>query len=584
MKKYLYILIISLVFGFSSCDLDRFPQDSVSPETYFNTVRDLEIYTNLFYEKCFPTYNDIYNNSVDDMISQTVTEAIQGKRVVEQTDGQWNWTNIRSINYYLKHSGKVTDVNGRLPYDALARFFRAYEYFKKVARFGDVPWYNFPIDDTDKESMVRPRDPRTLIMDSIVADLDFAIKYLPETKNVSKVSKWIALQFKARVCLYEGTWRKYHTEFNLPDADKFLDMAIASSDELIQKGKYSLYDTGDPTQDYHILFSSFQAKTEEMMLVKSFSAQYVIHHMFNYFVNTSAQGKPGFDKSFVNHYLMKDGTRFTDKTDYNKIQFYDEVKDRDPRLSQTMRTPGYTRIGETVTEAPQLGFCVSGYHPIKYVTNRNEDAYLKNTNPLPVFRYAEGLLIYAEAKAERGTLTQDDLDKTVNLIRSRAGLPDLIKVDANNKPCAFLASQYKQVSGPDKGVILEIRRERTVELIMEGHRWNDILRWKEGGKLPNPTRGMYFPGTGVYDLDKDGKNDICIYEGTKPTNVTADLFLKLGTEITLENGTSGGLMTVNPQIDKKWDETKDYLFPIPIEERLLNPNLSQNPNWDDGLD
>jgi hypothetical protein len=199
---------------------------------------------------------------------------------------------------------------------------------------------------------------------------------------------------------------------------------------------------------------------------------------------------------------------------------------------------------------------------------------------MPIFRYAEVLLNFAEAKAEKGTLTQDDLDISTKLIRDRVGMPNINLADANAKPDPYQAQMYTKLSGKTVGVILEIRRERRIELVMENFfRWDDIIRWKEGQILTKQYKGMYFPGPGSYDLDKNGKVDLVIYEGTKPTVPGAQL-LKLGSEILLENGAKGGNIVINGHITKKFDENKDYLYPIPKQERLLNTNLSQNPNWE----
>lgn len=203
---------------------------------------------------------------------------------------------------------------------------------------------------------------------------------------------------------------------------------------------------------------------------------------------------------------------------------------------------------------------------------------------MPIFRYAEVLLNYAEAKAELGTLTQADLDKSVKLIRDRVGMPNINMAEANANPDPYLELQYPHVSGNNKGVILEIRRERRIELLIENFRWDDMMRWKEGATFTQQFKGMYFPGLGSYDLDADGEIDICLYEGERPTVEGSSVeYLQLNSDITLENGISGCIV-VNPQIDKTWDENKDYLYPIPITERNLNNNLTQNPGWDDGLD
>ena len=202
---------------------------------------------------------------------------------------------------------------------------------------------------------------------------------------------------------------------------------------------------------------------------------------------------------------------------------------------------------------------------------------------MPIIRFAEILLIYAEAKAERGNISQDDLDKSINRVRERAGIPGIVLSEANADPDPYIAKQYPRVTGSAKGVILEIRRERRIELVMESFRYDDMMRWKEGASFKEQFKGMYFPGKGNYDLDGDGTIDVCVYEGERPSVEGAKVqFLKLNADITLEHGQSGCIV-VNPQINKSWDENKDYLYPIPIQERLLNPNLTQNPGWNDGL-
>ena len=158
-------------------------------------------------------------------------------------------------------------------------------------------------------------------------------------------------------------------------------------------------------------------------------------------------------------------------------------------------------------------------------------------------------------------------------------MPDLDLAEANANPDPYLESAYPNVdNGVNKGVILEIRRERRIELIKEGFRYRDLLRWKEGKRFERPFYGMYFPGTGEYDLDHDGVIDLVIYEGAKPATVPGRQYQKLG-ELVLENGANGGRIVTNPHIEKSWNEEKDYLYPIPLQELLLNPNLVQNTGW-----
>ena len=176
-----------------------------------------------------------------------------------------------------------------------------------------------------------------------------------------------------------------------------------------------------------------------------------------------------------------------------------------------------------------------------------------------------------------------ELTLSIFPIRERAGMPALDMAAANADPDPYQANLYKQVNGENKGVILEIRRERRIELVMESFRWDDVIRWKEGQTLVEQFKGMYFPGPGVYDLDRDGKIDVCLYDGKKPDSGKDIQYLKIGSDVMLENGSSGNIV-VNPHLSKEWDENRDYLYPIPSNERSLNPHLTQNPGWNDGLD
>jgi hypothetical protein len=161
-------------------------------------------------------------------------------------------------------------------------------------------------------------------------------------------------------------------------------------------------------------------------------------------------------------------------------------------------------------------------------------------------------------------------------------MPNINMAKANANPDPFLEKQYPNVSGPNKGVILEIRRERRIELAREGFRWDDLMRWKVGPKVAENFYGLYFPGLGKYDLDNDGNIDLVIYQGSKPTNTKTEVQYRSLEQMDLENGANGGRMVANggnAVLDKKWVSPKDYLYPIPLQDLRLNPNLKQNPGW-----
>ena len=202
------------------------------------------------------------------------------------------------------------------------------------------------------------------------------------------------------------------------------------------------------------------------------------------------------------------------------MTYADECKDRDPRMAQTVYCPGYIQRGETRTYATDLAKCPTGYKYIKYVMEAKYNVWDASLVPLPIFRLGEIYLNYAECLAELGTLTQADLDISVNKLRDRVGMPHLKLADANANPDPVLLSAetgYPNVSKDgNTGVILEIRRERMVEMPLEGVHYNDILRWREGQAYTKPFYGQYFPGEGKYDLTGDGRANVCLYTDKKP--------------------------------------------------------------------
>lgn len=364
-----------------------------------------------------------------------------------------------------------------------------------------------------------------------------------------------------------------------------LKQSAAASLELIQKGGFSLYKTG--STPYRDLFARLDAPAEEIILGRRYSTELSILHNSQCNSMTGNQ-RVSFTKRFVDHYLMADGSRYTDKPGHEKNEFVAEVTGRDPRLSQTILTPGYVQKGTTKEMINTLSkYTLTGYQYIKYVMEPQYDQSNKSPMYFPLFRLAEVYLNYAEAKAELGTLTQDDLDISVNLLRDRAGMEDAhIDMDeANANPDPYLMADVTGYPNVTKsamtGVILEIRRERTVELCLEGFRLFDMIRWKEGKQLTNEYHGVYFPGEGKYDLNGDGKKETAIYKDQAPSGLGLTKY-KLGVDFFLTNDTEG-YMWPHKDVKRIWNEERDYLWPIPTDERTLNHSLTQNPGWEDGL-
>lgn len=593
--KRLTILAITLSVGLSACTaLDKEPLSKISQYDYFKTETDLQLFTNPFYNNLLD--KNPYDDQSDLIVNQTLSDLILGgnHRTVPNSGGGWSWTDLRRMNTLLKYSDQCANKDAVAKYNALTKFFRAFFYFEKVKRFGDVPWSDQELGSTDA-ALQNPRDSRELIMTKMIEDVDEAIATLTPNVSTYRVNRWAALALKAQFCLYEGTYRKYHgLTLEGHDYTYYLDLAAKAARELIDDGPYKLYKTGNPDKDYLTLFAQEDASPEEYILAIKFDYGLGIYHNATAYTLVSTQGRPGYTRKMINMYQMKDGTAFTDRTDgWQTMSFNDEMKDRDPRLAQSVRNPGYTRIGKTEVEAPKLDASVTGYQPIKFVQDPTAsggqvDRNDRSTCDIPVYRYAEVLLNYAEAKAELGTLTQDDLEISVNKIRERAGMPDLDMAKTNANPDRYLSSAeygYTNVTGNNKGVILEIRRERAIELMQEGFRFDDLVRWKAGHCLDQELFGMYFKGPGEYDLSGDGKTDLILYEnGTeKPKAGDGVQVYELGKEIFLTGGTRGYLNYHKDIVRAGFNEERDYLYPIPINERSLNKNLTQNPGWNDGL-
>ena len=575
-----WLIGLCCVAGLSSCDITLYPEDTVTPDTYFRNETDLELFTNSLYTSRPST--EIYEDEADIIINMIIDDRISGQRVVPQTGGGWSWGTLRNINYFLENSYHCEDKEVLAHYNGMARFFRAYFYYDKVRKFGDVPWYSEVIGSADKNLLHKPQDSRVYVMEKVLEDLNFAIANLRATKDVYRINKWAALALKSRIMLFEGTFRKYH---KLGHWEECLQECVAASEELMTKGGFKLYSS------YSELFTATSATTtkDEVILARNYNYAAGLSHNVQGYVNAPGAGAGGVTKRLVDAYLMKNGTRHTDRAGYLTMSFMDECKDRDPRMLATLRGKGF-KVDGTTTPA-DLKVANTGYHLCKYYVGKKYESY--SEVDLPIFRLGEVYLNYAEAKAELGTLTQKDLDNSINLLRKRAGVTGMLNMtDANANPCKWLQTKEfgypnlvenaaKYGNDANLGVILEIRRERTVEFVMEGLRYWDIMRWKEGKVFEEDFLGMYVEA-GIYDLDEDGKNDYT-FTTTSYTNPTAGTILKLGTNLYATEGDKGNLL-LHKDVVRTWNEDRDYFYPIPIKERVLtNGKLRQNPGWNDGL-
>jgi len=588
--KLNYLWFLALILSITACEkLDQEPQSTTSKPAVFGSENGLQLYTNSFYSM-LPGNSTSLDAMSDYLAVKSVSNFIQEGVFAPNLSSGWTWGDLRNINYFIENNvDPKLSPDVRKNYTALARFFRAYFYFEKVKRFGDVPWINKPLAVNDP-ALFAGRDSRTLVMDSVLADLDYAIANLRINNESSRstITKDVANALKSRICLFEGTFRKYHTQLNLQGTSAaWLNHAASASKAVMDRNAYTINTNGGPGVSYRLVFTSNAPVATEVLLASISDQTLNVLNDANWWWTSGTYGaKASFTRTFINTYLNIDGTPFTSNPNYPTMLFKDEVKNRDLRLKQTIRLGDYKRIsgGVQVPAPPLFSYTFTGYQPIKWtLDDMYYDAGRLNTNSIALFRYAEILLNYAEAKAELGTLTDSEWASTVGTLRRRAGITGGL----NTKPMVadpYLVANY--FSGISDPTILEIRRERGIELSLEGHRFNDILRWKRGELMQQEWNGFYVPALNTpMDLNEDGILDVAFYQGAKPNpGVAGVTYVDVSSTISgkvnsqkLKNGTSGEL-TWMTEISRKWND-KQYLYPIPQADLLLNPKLGQNPGW-----
>lgn len=595
MKPIFWISV--LVITTASCKkLDQEPVATATKDAVFSSEKGLAVYVNSFYNSILPTANDmVRGDEMSDFATRSgIPDFLTEKGFGPVQSTGWNWDALRNINYFIQNcnSPLVADDVKR-NYIAIARFFRAWFYFDKVRRFGKVPWYNKAMSIDDPE-LYKPRDSRALVMDSVLDDLNFACNNITTTDNTrSLITKYVALAFKSRVCLFEGTFRKYQIDSLVssalrPTANKWLTEAANAAKKVMDEGGFSLNTAGGPTSSYRQVFTNKTPVTTEVILSNVCDATLSVLNDANWYWTSATYGaRLSLTRTFVNTYLNIDGTPFTNTPGYQTMPFIQEVKNRDGRLQQTIRMGDYKRINGGAPEAapPVFSYTYTGYQPIKWcLDDTYYDGGTRNDNSISIIRYAEVLLNYAEALAELGTISGTDWTNTIGALRARAGITGGLSTLPAVVDPYLQASYFPEISNP---VLLEIRRERGIELAFEGLRFYDLVRWRKGELLTMAWKGFYVPAVDVpVDLNGDGKNDVCFYKTLPATQEKGVTYVNVNANLSpnntanpqrLSNDTYGELTWLN-NIKRYWDDKK-YLYPVPQADIVINPALDQNPGW-----
>lgn len=563
-NNILYLLIFFIITSCSDDFLDRPPLDKIGTDSYWRTSNDLENYVIQFYG-ILPTHLG-YDNAIgyeirnsDNLIYIAPNNEMNGTRGA--SSGRWtnDWSEIRGVNIFFDNYQKCEDdFENYKQYLGEAHFFRAWFYFELVKKYGDLPWVNTELFPESVEELLQNRQPRTVVVDSILADLEKAKEYLPllsEGSNL-RLNKETALAFISRIALYEGSWQKYHagTDFATSGADpnKYFQTSVTAAEELMN-GNYSV---GLFSDYYESFGQDDMSDNEEIFFHRAYNLSDGFGNDVQYATITNPVGN-GITWSMVSSYLDKSGQPF-DYLEASKTlkgnAFLSHLEDQvDPRFFATIWTPGALMIDEDQRffDKPFLDQVSLNHNPtgfqLKKFSNPSSigagkgGAFSGETGYI-FFRHGEVLLNYAESLYElKGEVAYEAL----NQLRLRAGMPEFKIIPQDQDP------NLEEYGYSISDALYEIRRERKIELAYEGFRANDYKRWAAHALFKNKRPKGYpfdqseFPNLNVL-LDENGLIDY--FQEAMPNGY-------------------------------QFRENQDYLNSIPLEELTLNPSFTQNPGW-----
>ena len=562
MKKTILMALATGLLVLTSCDdmLDLTPRDRFTNDpSFWSNENQVESYCNKFYE-VYPGYGTAgsggwfyFKSLSDDQAGRDFTNwtftTIPGKSSY-WSDG---FTEVRRANYLIDGMKNSSLSSAKkATYLAEARLHRAYQYYQLVRMYGDVQWQSSVILDPADEAVYGTRTDRDVVMDSVLADIDYAVANLGANSDKTQFSKNMALAMKSEICLYEGTYCKYRTQAengkaaDAGRAQKYLQECVAAAEQIINSGKYSL------TANYGDIYNSLAlGSNSEVIFYRNYEKDVKMHSLVDYTCGTTQQD--GLTRDAIESFLFLDGkplaTTTLDKNDAVQpnaagLSISKMLSVRDKRLAVITDTVvcikghGWMRPGMNGEMTASTGYTIHKYDnyglELYYRNNINT-----NYTDAPLYWLAEIYLNYAEAKAELGTITQSDLDATINKLQARAGLPGMTlspEADpANNMGVSNL--------------IWEIRRCRRCELMTDNWiRYWDLVRWHQLDKL---------------DTEKYPK----VNEGANIAGVSnaADYDLVDG--------------YMRPYTNTRKFEAKYYFFPVPSNQITLNPATTQNPGW-----
>lgn len=629
--KYNFINIllgISAVLTMASCEkfLTAEPLNQVSAGSFFSNETELELYANGMLNSYRPEAWDIAGgDAYSDMgssWSSTDIYKVSANYGISKVGG-WSWANVRRANILITNMSRAKDnVSDEVwnHYQGVGRFWRAYFHQAKLQSYSDIPWIDHIVDPSDSLTLYAARTDREEVFHYILEDLDYACENMSGDVSTyaNRINKWVAMAYKSRICLQEGTYRKYHTTnpaTNQPWNNKYessedlLKECIKVSKEMMDAGQFQL------AKEFSSCFlSKYQEiKTNPEVIwyaeyqAGDFNILNEITHDFN---SQTGSQKNAPTKPFILMFLDKEGNSVTtDLNNLGRVSIKEELVGRDPRLCKTVQHEGttYTSLaGEILPKPMRCTTGNSGYWWTKFNVETEENwMYDRADNCIPIMRYAEVLLNYAEANAELGNPASDWWDDSIGALRKRAGITNT-GVPANTDP--YLLAYYTIDDNPENTQfltkeVLECRRERVTEMAIEGRRVQDLYRWKCGQRIADrgnkilcgsernswagiwvtaeeAANGLVFNGTKItFSKDKEDINGTYSKTAADDEKNWGNYCVsnkKSDANYSLSEGTYGYLLYYYNLQWKDWFYTR----PISNTDTTLNPNLGQNWGWD----
>lgn len=607
MKKQLYILsLVSLILTSCLNDeyLEKYPLDQQTEPTTFVSYANFKTYAWGLYEQLGGyQINALYGPETesDNMFMgsrNAETKWAWQKVVVPASDGGWNFSYIRRVNIMLDNIDKsrLSEIE-KAHWRSVGYFFRVFRYLELLSRFGDVTWIEHTLN-TDSPELLAPRDSRDLVVRNMLENLQYAEQNIKENGDgINTINRDVVKALISRFTLFEGTWRKYH---GLNNAEIYLSECVRVSKDLVEKYP-NLHSS------YEEVFNSLDLTgVPGILLFRQYSKGLASHGVCRTLMSSDARYE--LTKEAVDSYLCSDGKPITKSSLFgpeDEKDPYSEFRHRDYRLLQTVCppykiktsneaftkeweytdnpadaeylrkmeqivAPGYDLFpirqngGSVLKFSPHFtqhnggfGFQVSegGYWVYKHLNQRETFPVATSNSDAPLFRMGEVMLNYAESAKEMNLLTQEVVDKTINRLRIRANVAPM----ALSAITSDFDTRRDQTVDPQ---MWEIRRERRVELMGDGFRFNDLRRWKKCEYINKQKLGRWYSAKQLIDDRLINNESQC--------------------KLKFKGGGYEGYIEFFMDPVKEGYGWLDhyYLYPLPLNDLALNPNLEQNPGWE----